>query len=60
MMGIGIAAIVTGYYALGALCLPLLMMCMLGLSFKNDKNKTKASVANHRHISKQMDSQAAA
>ena len=34
MTAIGILAFITGYYFLSILCLPLLLMCLLGVSFK--------------------------
>ena len=39
MMAIGIAAFITGMYPLAILCLPLLLMSMLGISFNGTKNK---------------------
>lgn len=34
MMFVGIAAVATGYYAIAVICLPLLLTCLLGVSFK--------------------------
>lgn len=45
MMFIGIASVATGYYAFSVLCLPLLLMSLLGVSFKKSANATKDAKA---------------
>ncbi len=39
MTAIGIFSVMSGLYFLSALCLPLLLMCLLGVSFGSEKNE---------------------
>lgn len=47
MMAIGIASFVTGMYFIAVLCLPLLMISLLGVSFKPEASATLVSHSEH-------------